>query len=103
MSWQTRAIAIYLGQAANPGASDDRHPSARWRPARWKPSTDLARQLGCSVVVPIYGPAPSHHAADAVTPVAMNTCASTRNAPTGVGKLGLPGGLSGGVTPSPGG
>jgi hypothetical protein len=56
MSWQTRAIAIYL------------------RPA-----------------------------ADALTPVGMNTCATTRNAPTAIGKLDLPGDLSGGVTPSPGG
>jgi len=71
--------------------------------AHWKLITDLATQLGCSVVVPIYGLASSHHAADALTPVGTNTCASTRNAPTGIGKLGLPGDLSSGVTPRPGG
>ncbi len=32
-----------------------------------------------------------------------NTSASSRNAPTGIGKLGLPGDLSSGVTPGPGG
>jgi acetyl esterase/lipase len=69
--------------------------------AHWKLVTDLATQLGCSV--PIYGLAPSHHAAEVLTPVGTNTCASTRNAPTGIGKLGLPGDLSSGVTPRPGG
>ena len=34
--------------------------------AHWKLITDLATQLGCSV--PIYGLAPSHRAADALTP-----------------------------------
>jgi len=36
--------------------------------AHWKLITDLATQLGCSVVVPIYGLAPTHHAAEALTP-----------------------------------
>jgi acetyl esterase/lipase len=71
--------------------------------AHWKLITDLATQLGCSVVVPIYGLAPSHHAADALTPVGTNTYTSSRNAATGIGKLGLPGDLSSGVTPGPGG
>ena len=69
--------------------------------AHWKLITDLATQLGCSV--PIYGLAPSHHAADALTPVGTNRCASTGNAPTGIGKLGLPGDQSSAVTPRPGG
>jgi len=36
--------------------------------AHWKLITDRATQLGCSVVVPIYGLAPSRHAAEALTP-----------------------------------
>ena len=86
--------AIYL----HGGAHVNEIPSAHW-----KLITDLATQLGCSVVVPIYGLAPSRHAADALTPVGTNRCASSRNAPTGIGKLGLPGDLLSGVTPGPGG
>ena len=92
MSWQTRAIAIYLHGGGYVKEIQSAH---------WKLITDLATQLGCSV--PIYGLAPSHHAADALTPVGTNTCASTRSAPTGIGKLGLPGDLSSGVTPRLGG
>ena len=92
MSWQTRAIAIYLHGGGYVKEIQSAH---------WKLITDLATQLGCSV--PIYGLAPSHHAACALTPVGTNTCASTRNAPTGIGKLGLPGDLSSAVTPRLGG
>jgi acetyl esterase/lipase len=92
MSWQTRAIAIYLHGGGYVKEIQSAH---------WKLITDLATQLGCSV--PIYGLAPSHHAADALTPVGTNTCASTRNAPAGIGKVDLPGDLSSGVTPRPGG
>ena len=86
----TRAGGVHVGTYVNEIQS-----------THWKLITDLATQLGCSV--PIYGLAPSHHAADALTPVGTNTGASTRNAPTGIGKLGLPGDLSSGVTPRPGG
>jgi hypothetical protein len=86
--------AIYL----HGGAHVNEIPSAHW-----KLITDIATQLGRSAVVPIYGLAPSRHAADALTPVGTNRCASSRNAPTGIGKLGLPGDLLSGVTPGPGG
>ena len=59
MSWQTRAIAIYLHVGAYVNEIQSAH---------WKLVTDLATQLGCSVVVPIYGLAPTHHAAEALTP-----------------------------------
>ena len=136
MSWQMRAIAIYLRPAGKPSyatadAAVRRHffdvysvrakgagatnqgPATtviylhggafvnEIQSAHWKLVTDPATQLGCSV--PIYGLAPSHHAADALTPVGTNRCASTRNAPAGIGKLDLPGDLSSGVTPRPGG
>src|SRR3954453_21680723 len=103
MSWQTRAIAIYLRPARKPScaaadAAVRRHffdvYSVRAKgagatnqglattvvylhggayvneiqSADWKLVTDLATRLGCLVVVPIYGLAPSHHAADALTP-----------------------------------
>jgi acetyl esterase/lipase len=137
MSWQMRAITVYLRPPATQlrhrrrrrsstlfdvygvrakGAGATNHGSATTviylhggayvneiPSAHWKLISDLATQLGCSVVVPIYGLAPSHHAADALTPVGTNRSASSRNAPTGIGKLGLPGDLSSGVTPKPGG
>jgi acetyl esterase/lipase len=140
MSWQMRAIAVYLRPARKPscatadaavrrhfcdvysvrakakGAGATNQGSATTvihlhggayvneiQSTHWKLISHLATQLGCSVVVPIYGLAPSRHAADALTPVGTNRCASSRNAPTGIGKLGLPGDLSSGVTPGPGG
>ncbi|MDT5150301.1 MAG: hypothetical protein QOI01_2034 [Mycobacterium sp.] len=61
MSWRARAIAIYL----RGGAYVNEIQSAHGRLI-----TDLATQLGCSV--PIYGLAPSHHAADRAHPVGTN-------------------------------
>jgi acetyl esterase/lipase len=103
MSWQMRAITVYLRPARKPsyatadaavrrhffdvysvrakGAGATNHGSATTviylhggayvneiQSAHWKLISDLATQLGYSVVVPIYGLAPSHHAADALTP-----------------------------------
>ena len=101
MSWQMRAITVYLRPARKPsyatadaavrrhffdvysvqakGAGATNHAPATTviylhggayineiQSAHWKLITDLATQLGCSV--PIYGLAPSHRAADALTP-----------------------------------